>query len=138
MAKTNPYIMVENGKAAIELYKDLFDAKLLEHSPFEKEGGASFDFPDDNNYENSTMYAVLDIKGAIIMLSDNTFRKSGSGNVQVMLTLDSKEDIDRINEKVQIKKFNIIIPLEKRFLGSWYLMFEDSYGIGWQIMYSEN
>jgi hypothetical protein len=34
------------------------------------------------------------------MLSDNVMRKSGSGNVQVLITLDSKEAIDKINEKV--------------------------------------
>jgi PhnB protein len=138
MVKINPYLMVENGRGAIELYKDLFGAKLLEHSPFEKEAGAHFGFPDDYDYEKSTMHAVLDIKGAIIMLSDNALGKSGSGNVQVLLTLDSKEDIDKINEKVQKKNFNIIMPLEKRFWGSWYLMFEDSFGIGWQIIYSED
>ncbi|MFX0040841.1 MAG: VOC family protein [Candidatus Heimdallarchaeota archaeon] len=137
MIKINPYLMVDNGKDAIELYKDLFGAKLVERTPFAKESGVYFGFPDDYDYENSTMHAVLDIKGAIIMLSDNALGKLGSGNVQVLLTLDSKEDIDKINEKVQKNKFNVIMPLEKTFWGSWYLMFEDSFGIGWQIMYAE-
>ena len=138
MAKINPYLMVENGKEAIELYKDLFGAKLMEHTPITEEMGSSFGFPEDFDYENSTMHAVLDINGGIIMLSDNALGKSGSGNVQVLLTLDSKEALDKINEKVQEKKFTIIMPCEKTSWGSWFLMFEESYGIGWQVAYPED
>ncbi|MFW9874083.1 MAG: VOC family protein [Candidatus Thorarchaeota archaeon] len=137
MVKINPYLMVKDGKEAIELYKDLFGAKLVEHNPFPEEAGSSFGFPDDFDYDNSTMHAVLDINGATIMLSDNAMGKSGSGNVQVLLTLDSKKEIDNLNQKVQKKKFAIIMPLEKRFGGMWYLMFEDSFGIGWQIAFPE-
>jgi uncharacterized glyoxalase superfamily protein PhnB len=139
MAKINPYLMVENGKEAIELYKDLFGAKLVEHTPFSKKmGGEHFGFPDDFDYENSTMHAILDIKGAVIMLSDNPMGKTGSGNVQILITLDSKEEIDKIHEKVHKKKFIIIMPLEKRAWGMWFLMFEDCYGIGWQLAYSDD
>jgi len=139
MAKINPYLMVENGKEAIELYKDLFGAILVEHTPFSKEmGGEHFGFPDDFDYENSTMHAVLDINGAVIMLSDNPLGKSGSGNVQILISLDSKEELDKINEIVQKKKFTIIMPLEKRAWGMWFLMFEDSFGIGWQLAYRED
>ena len=74
--------MVKNGKEAIELYKELFGAKVVEQIPFSKEmGGEHFGFPDDFDYENSTMHAVLDIGGAVVMLSDNPMGKSGSGNV---------------------------------------------------------
>ena len=138
MVTINPYLMVNNGKEAIETYKYLFGAKLVEHIPFTKEQCAQFGFPDDFNHKNSTMHAVLDIGGAVIMLSDNPMGKSGSGNVQVLITLDSKEEIDNISEKVQEKKLKILMPFEKKFSGTWYLMFEDSDGVGWQIAYHEN
>jgi len=130
MVTINPYLLVKNGKEAIELYQDLFGAKLVDHMPFAKEIGAQFGFPDNFDYENSTMHAVLDLDGAVIMLSDNPMGKSGSGNVQVLVTLDSKKELDKIHEKVQKKKFTIIMPLEKTFWGSWFLVFEDSNGIG--------
>ncbi len=130
--------MVKNGKKAIELYKDLFGAKLVDHMPFTKEmGGESFGFPEDYDYENSTMHAVLDIEGAVVMLSDNPMGKQGSGNVQVLITYDNKEPLVKINEKVQKKKFTVIMPLAKTSWGSWYMMFEDSDGIGWQLNFSE-
>lgn len=130
--------MVENGKKAIELYKELFGAKLVDHTPFTEETGLYFGFSEDFNYENSTMHAILDINGAIIMLSDNALRKPGSGNVQVLLTLDSKEEFDKVNNKVQEKKFTIIMPCEKTSWGSWFLVFEDPFGIGWQINFPED
>jgi PhnB protein len=135
MVKINPYLMVKNGKEAIERYKYLFGANVVEQMPFEKSAGEAFGFPDDFDYENSTMHAVLDIGGGTVMLSDNPMGKSGSGNVQVLLTLDSKEEIDKIHEKVQEKKYTIIMPYRKTFWGSWYFMFEDSDGVGFQLNY---
>ena len=95
------------------------------------DNGVEFD------YENSTMHAVLHIDGATVMLSDNPMGKNTSGNVQVLITLDSKEKLDKIYEKVLKHKFTIIMPLEKRNWGSWYTMFEDSDGVGWQLNYTE-
>ena len=77
MVKISPYLMVKNGQKAIELYKDLFGVKLVEHTLFPKESGSFFGFPDDFKYENSTLHAILDIKGDILMLSDNTIGKIG-------------------------------------------------------------
>jgi PhnB protein len=128
----NPYLLVKNGLESIELYKELFGAKVVQHMPFTKEMGAQMGFPDDLDYENSTMHAELDIDGATVMLSDNPMNKQGSGNVQVYVEFKSKEDLDKLHEKVQKKKFAIIIPYEKTFWGSWFLVFEDSNGIGWQ------
>ncbi|TKJ21367.1 MAG: hypothetical protein CEE43_09490 [Promethearchaeota archaeon Loki_b32] len=135
MVKINPYLMVKSGKEAIELYKEVFGAKQLVHMPFQKEMGANFGFPDDFDYENSTMHAELEIGGAKVMLSDNAMNKNGSGNVQVFVDLDSKKDLDEIYERVKKKKFQIIMDLTKTFWGAWFLMFEDSNGIGWQLAY---
>jgi PhnB protein len=137
IVKVNPYLLVENGKEAIKLYKDLFGAKLLDHRPATKELGQRFGFPEDYDYANSTMHAELEINGATIMLADNIRGKPGSGNVQVYVTLDSKKQLEKINEKVQEKKFSISIPMGKTFWGSWLLIFEDPYGIVWQIAFSE-
>jgi uncharacterized glyoxalase superfamily protein PhnB len=173
MVKINPYLMVSNGKSAIELYKDLFGAKQVDHIPFQKEAGAYFGFPEDFDYENSTMHAELDIGGATIMLSDNPMNKNRSGNVQILVNLDSKKDLDKIYEKVKEKGFEILMDknrsgnvqilvnldskkdldkiyekvkekgfeilmdLQKTSWGSWFLVFEDSYGIGWQLNFPE-
>jgi PhnB protein len=137
MVKINPYLLVKNGKESIKLYEELFGAKQIEHMPFTKEVGTQFGFSDDFDYENSTMHAELEIGGATFMLSDNPMNNVGSGNVQIFMELDSKDELDAIHEKVQKKKFTILMPLEKTFWGSWFLVFEDSNGIGWQLAFTE-
>jgi PhnB protein len=137
MVTINPYLLVSNGKKAIELYKDLFGAKQVDHMPFQKEIGAQFGFPEDFDYENSTMHAELDIGGAMIMLSDNPMNKKESGNVQILVNLDSKKDLDKIYNKVKEKKFEILMDLQKTSWGSWFLVFEDSFGVGWQLNFPE-
>ncbi len=134
--------MVENGNKAIELYKELFGAKVVDHQPFSKEVGAQMGWSDDFDFENSTMHAELDIDGATVMLSDNPDispmgEVKAFNNVYVLVTVDSKERIDKINETVLEKKFTVTMPLEKTFWGSWFLVFQDSFGIGWQIAYAE-
>jgi PhnB protein len=133
--KINPYLLVKNGLESIELYKELFGAKVVQHMPFTKEMGQEMGFPDDLDYENTTMHAELDIDGGTIMLSDNPMNKQGSGNVQVYMDFKSKKDLDKLHEKVQKRNFTLLIPYEKTFWGSWFLSFEDSNGIGWQCGY---
>ena len=93
-----PYLIVENGKESIKLYKELFDAKVLEHMPFTKEMGKQFGHPDDFDYENSTLHAELEIYGAKLMLTDNKAGESGGGNVEILLQLDSKEPDGTLRE----------------------------------------
>jgi uncharacterized glyoxalase superfamily protein PhnB len=63
--------------------------------------------------------------------------KNRSGNVQILVNLDSKKDLDKIYEKVKEKGFEILMDLQKTSWGSWFLVFEDSYGIGWQLNFPE-
>lgn len=105
MSKINPYLFVKNGKQLIKLYKELFGAILLQRLPFEREMGVNMGFPEDYNYENSTMHAELDIDGAKVMLSENTMGKTGSGNVMIDIEVDSKEKIDEIDEKLKKRNF---------------------------------
>ncbi len=116
MVKTIPYLLVKNGREAIMLYEDMFDAKLVEHQPFSKEIGAQFGFPDDFDYESSTMHAQLDIEGASFYLSDNPDSKfDSSGNVELVLDLDSKAQIERIFNKAKENGSKIKMELEKTF-----------------------
>ena len=137
MVKVNPFILVKNGKDAIELYKELLGAKLVDQMPFSEEMGKQSGFPEDFNYENSTMHAVLDIGGAVIMLADNMIGLPGSGNVEIVLHLDNKQQLDDIYEKAKEKKFKINMELQKAFWGAWFTRFEDSEGVGWQLSFQE-
>lgn len=138
MTKAIPYLLVKNGKKAIELYENLFGAKLIEHQPFNKEIGKEFGLPENFNYEKSTMHAKLDIGGALIYLADNMMGLSSPGNVEITLDLENKDQIDSIYETVKKNGFKITMELEKTFWGAWFARFVDSEGIGWQLNYTEN
>ena len=137
LVKTNPYLSVKNGKAAIELYKELFGAKLIDHMPFTNEMGKQFGFSKDFDYKNSTMHAVMDIGGAEIMLNDNIMGLPSGGNVEIVLHLDNKKQLETIYNKAKSKKFKIKMELQQTFWGAWYARFEDSEGIGWQLNFQE-
>ncbi|KKK46392.1 hypothetical protein LCGC14_1197860 [marine sediment metagenome] len=139
MARAIPYLLVKNGRKTIELYENMFDAKLISHQPFTKEMGQKFGFPDDFDYENSTIHAVLEIHGATIYLADNAMGPgfNGSGNVEITLDLDSKELTEKIYEKAKKNGSEIKMELQQAFWGAWFARFEDSEGIGWQLNYSE-
>lgn len=140
MAKAIPYILVKNGKKAIKLYEDIFDAKLIRHEPFNKEMGQNFGFPDNFDYDNSTMHARVEIYGAIIYLADNILAEEfkSSGNVEITLDLDNKEQLEKIYEKAKKQGSKIKMELEKTFWGAYFARFEDTEGIGWQLNFSEN
>ena len=108
MAKINPYLMVENGKEAIELYKELFGAKLVEHTPFEKEAGAHFGFPDDYDYENSTMHAILDINGAVIIPK---IPYKSLGKIPIRLRSSSRTNDNRNTTQISMGKVSGTIRL---------------------------
>jgi PhnB protein len=139
MVKAIPYILVKNGKKAIKLYEDIFGAKIVSHQPFSKEVGPQMGLPDDFDYENSTMHAELKIGRANIYLSDNPHEDPSkkSSNVEVLLDLNSKKQLESIYGKIEKnKKFKILMPLEKMFWGSYHTRFTDSEGIGWQLSWT--
>ena len=133
-----PYLIVKNGKESIKLYEELFGAKIIDHMPFTKEMGTQFGLPNDFDYDNSTLHAELEINGAKIMLTDNMAGEIGGGNVEVMLQLDSKDQIDTIYSIAKKKGFKIKMELEKTFWGAYFTRFEDSDGIGWQLNFQED
>ncbi|MFW9970063.1 MAG: VOC family protein [Candidatus Odinarchaeota archaeon] len=133
MVKINPYLIVKNAIQAIEMYKDLFGAKLIDRMPYSKEMGNQFGLPDNFNYENSTMHAIINIGGSEIMLADNIRGIPVSGNVEVVVHLDNKKQIETIYNKAKTKGFKIKMELQQTFWGAWYARFEDSEGVGWQL-----
>jgi len=135
MAKAIPFLLVKNGIKAITLYKDIFGAKLVNHQPFSKETGQQFGFPDNFNYEDSTMFAELEIYGATIYLSDHIMGQEfrSSGNVEVTLDLDTKDQVESIYEKAKKHGSIIKMELQQTFWGRYFARFEDPEGIGWQL-----
>ena len=86
------------------------------------------------------MHAELQIGGAEIYISDNPMgRENGSSNnVEIVLDLENREQIDKIYKKAKELECIISMVLQKTFWGSYYAKFEDPIGIGWQLNFSES
>jgi uncharacterized glyoxalase superfamily protein PhnB len=140
MVKLIPTVTVPNALDTIELYKDLFSAKLLSRVPFNAQMGSNLGLPEDFDYEHSTMHAELDFgNGAILYLSDRHADSSqGSLPIEIYVELDSKAQVESIWQKVQDRAFNVLLPMQKTFFGSWYLRFVDSDGTPWQVAFPES
>lgn len=132
MVKIVPYITVPDAKKTIEVYKGLFGATLVDHMPFTKEVGQGFGFPEDFDYENSTMHASIDISGALIYLSDG--QAQGGGKVEIVLDYDSREQIEEVWAKVKKAGYEVRMEMEQQFWGAIYGRFAD--GVGWQLNYN--
>ena len=130
--KITPHISVPNAKKTIEVYKQLFKARLIDHMPFDKNIGASMGLSDSFDYENSTMHAVLDFNGSEVYIADSMGEKR-SGPVEIVLDFESREDIEAIWSKVKMMNLQILMELEPQFWGALYGRFIDNDGVGWQL-----
>ncbi|TXT60407.1 MAG: hypothetical protein BAJALOKI2v1_110067 [Promethearchaeota archaeon] len=127
-----PYLLVSNGKEAISLYKRIFNAKLIEHRPLTLEMGKSMGFPEDFDYENSTMHAVMEIGGAKLYLADNNQNTKDYGHVEITLELDTKDQINDIYHKAMDNESKALLELMEQDWG-WYGRIKDKFGVVWQL-----
>lgn len=134
MVQAIPYITVPNAKEAIEVYKELFGATLIDRMPFDKKIGMQMGLPEDYDWENSTMHSEIEVNGAKINMADGQTKPGG--NIEVLLMLDSKEQIEIIWAKVKAKGYTVKMELEVQFWGAMYARFVDEFGIGWQLNYT--
>jgi uncharacterized glyoxalase superfamily protein PhnB len=130
--KITPHISVPNAKKTIEIYKQLFGAKIIDHMPFDKNIGVSMGLPESYDYENSTMHAVLDFKGTEVYIADSMGEKH-SGPVEIVLDFEHREDIETVWNQVKKMNLQIVMELEPQFWGALYGRFIDNDGVGWQL-----
>jgi len=131
--KIVPHVSVANAKKTIEAYKKLFNAKLIDHMPFDPQIGKQFGFPDNFDYDNSTMHAVVNVKGATLYIADSMGTPASGGPVEMVLEIDTKEELDEIWARVKSMNLTIIMELEQQFWGAYYGRFVDQDGVGWQL-----
>jgi PhnB protein len=134
MVQVIPYLSVPNSLKAVEAYKEVFGATLIERVSFDKEIGMQMGMPEDHDWENSTMHCEIDVHGARIYMADG--KTTPGGNVDVLLNLDSKEQIEEVWSKVKAKEYKVLMEMEVQFWGAMFGRFIDEFGVGWQLNYT--
>jgi PhnB protein len=137
--KNRPSLSVKNGLEAIKLYEKMFDAKLVMREKFTPEIGKEFGIPEDYDYGNSTMHAELDFSDNMVYLADDFMGSEAEGprRVEILLDLDSKEQIEKFYNNAQELGCEIQMELEKQFWGAYFASSKDPFGVGWQLNFQQ-
>jgi PhnB protein len=139
MVNAIPYLAVPNAKEALELYKKTFDIEVIGHMAYSKEMGEQMGFPKDFDYENSTMHSEFNLAGGrVYMADDNSGKDAGVQKIDVLLEIDSKEQIENFYNNAKKNGFEVVYELEKTFWGAWFARLVDPFGIGWQMNFQED
>ena len=134
MVSIKPYLSVKSALDAINLYKKVFNAELIERVPVEQEQAKGFGVPDDLDLSKTTMHASIKIGDHVIYLADNF---SGGvlehTNVALLIEVDSVEQAEKYFKKAEKNKCNIYAKFEKQFWGDYFGGFKDPFGVNWQV-----
>ncbi len=134
MVQVIPYLSVPNSLKTVEAYKEVFGATIIERVPFDKEIGMQMGMPEDHDWENSTTHCEIDVHGARIYMADG--KTNPCGNVDVLLNLDSKEQIEEVWSNVKAKEIKVLMKMGVQFWGAMFGRFIDEFGVGWQLNYT--
>lgn len=80
--------------------------------PFDKQMGKEMGLPDGFDYDNSTMHAVLDFNGEEVYISDS-MNSLPPGPVEIVLDFDSREEIEKVWDKVKKMNCQVVMELEQ-------------------------
>ncbi len=131
-----PHISVKNAIKTIKIYKKLFKAKQIDHMPMDPKIGTEMGLPENFDYSNSTMHAVVEINGAQFYIADSMGQLVSGGPVEIVLQIESKEDQETIWEQVKSMNLTVVMELETQFWGDIYGRFIDQDSVGWQLVHT--
>jgi Uncharacterized protein conserved in bacteria len=126
-----PNISVDNCKEAIEFYKNVFGGELKRVEVADKQQMFK-------GHEGKVMHSELHIGENLIMYFTDIFgEKSQSSNIQMILGMDSKQEIEKVYADLA-KEGNVNYELQKTFWGSYHAAVKDKYGVTWGLDFAEN
>lgn len=123
-----PEIYINDCKNAILYYKSLFGGDIR-----------NLQMSDDNelfkNIKNKVIHSELHINSDCILYFIDKLDCAASGNITLMLHLESEEEIKRIYKGLK-KGADIKMELQETFTGSLHAILTDKFGSSWALNYS--
>jgi PhnB protein len=133
----NPYLTFDgNTEEVFNFYKSVFGGDFAFVMKY-KDVPADVPQPNKNPADdNRIMHIALPIGQSVLMASDapGHVKLNQGNNVQISITVDSKEDADRIFSGLSAGG-SVMMPMSDAFWGDYFGMFTDKYGIHWMISY---
>ena len=137
MVVIRPYISAKSALEAIDLYKTIFNAELIERLPVEKEQAGQMGIPDGADLSKSTLHSSLKIGEAIFYMADNfTGDVLEKTNTSLLIEPDSVNQAEEFFKNAVENNCKITMKFEKQFWGDYFGSFIDPFGISWQVNFS--
>ena len=124
-----------NCREAVEYYAKVFKSEVSNLMTYS-------DAPPDPNHpvaegdKDKVLYAGVKIGNVVGMFSDTPtgapFVKGT--NVALTVSLDDKDEVKRIYDELS-DGGSVIMPLGPTFFSEMFSMFEDKFGVIWQVLY---
>ena len=129
MKRIIPEIYVNNCKEALQYYKEVFGGEI--ENVQMADGKEMF-----KGFEGKIIHAELHVTPEYILYFVDIFGDTKeSGNVNLVLELESEEEITRIYELLS-KNGSIKYELQKAFWGAYHAVVTDGYGNTWGLNYT--
>ena len=138
MRVVNPYLTFPgNCEEAFTFYKSVFGGEFTYVGRFSEmppQEGMTVSEAD----KNKIMHISLPIsKETILMGSDEWQTRTNYGdNIGLSITTDSKEDADRLFQKLSTGG-NPAMPMNQTFWGDYFGMCSDRFNVNWMISFNE-
>lgn len=131
MKNIRPNITVENCKDVLEFYHSTFGGEIKNLQM--ADGKDMF-----KGHEGKIVHAELHINNnCVIYLNDDLgSNKQMGSNIQLVLEMDSKEEIERVYKALS-EKGSVQYELQKTFWGAYHAVLADRFGILWGLNFSE-
>ena len=124
-----PNIYVENCKEAIKYYQEVFGGQL-------KNVQLADNVEMFKGHEGKIIHAELHINDECqIYFADIFGEKKESGNIDLVLELDSEDEINRLYS-ILSQEGSIEFELQKTFWGAYHAVVTDKFGNTWSLNYA--
>lgn len=129
MKRIIPEIYIENCKEALQYYKEVFGGEIQNLQM--ADGKEMF-----KGFEGKIIHAELHINpDCVLYFVDMLDVKKEAGNINLLLELESEEEINRVYETLS-KNGSVKFQLQKTFWGAYHGVVTDCYGNTWGLNYT--
>lgn len=137
MTKLNPYLnFMGRTEEAFNFYKSVFGGEFVMLTRFKDTPEKDKLPPED---QEKIMHVSLMI-GTSVLMGTDALESAGhkltfGNNISLTLSVDSKEEADRLWNALQANGGKSDVPMMDMFWGAYFGMADDAYGVKWMISY---
>ena len=131
MKQIIPEIYITRCKEALGFYKDLFGGEI-------KNLQLSDELELFRDQPGKVVHAELHVNARCVFYFVDILdeRRASTGNITMMLHMDSKEEVDRCYKALR-EGGQVLMELQKTFWGAWHAIVTDRFGAPWALNYAQ-